>query len=47
MPHATDSAFTLLYGAAVIAERAFHGVIFCFFVPAGFVHDRFQTKYCR
>jgi hypothetical protein len=47
VPHPADPTIAFLDSAAMIAERAFHRVIFGFLVPAGFVHKDSQTMYCR
>ena len=38
-PHTTDPMAAFLDGAAVVAERAFHRVVFPFCVLARFVHE--------
>ena len=44
-PHATDPMAAFLYGAAVVAERALHRVVFGLFVLARFVHENSQTNW--
>jgi hypothetical protein len=47
-PDTANPMTSFMNSAAVVAERAFHSIIFGFLVQAGFVHaSSSQTKYCN